>query len=306
MKTFWKYTSIIDKLNILFLIVVILFYVVSLPRSPYWWQPPLIFVLTAATVALSVFLRRKNLTAGWAKAFRLAYPLIYLFVIFESFFMILPYFNLNRYDHVLAEIDFTLFGVYPTVWIEQWNTPWLTDFFYTLYIFYFPMPLFILRYLYRQKRFRELDRSVFVYLLTYYGAYLVYFFVPAAGPRFYEPLLQLQKADLDGLWLAVPIRLIINILEPNKLDAFPSLHAAISFTTLLLMGKYNRKMFFVFLPIIAGVMVSLVYCRYHYVIDMIAGIFWSSVTFMAGHNYYDKFVAGKQLPFYFEQHDEAY
>ena len=293
-----RYFSILDRLNSMFLLIMLVIYFFSLPFTPYKLGPLLVFALSAVSVWMSVYLRKKNLTTGIAKFFRLAYPLIYLFVIFESFFMILPFINPNRYDELLTNIDFSMFGVHPTVWIEQWNRAWLTDFFYLLYVFYFPMPLFILAWLYKQKRFVDLDKSIWIYMLTYYGAYLGYFLVPAAGPRFYEPLMKLQQTGLDGLFLARPVRTVINFLEPNKLDAFPSLHAAISFTTLMLMGKYNKKMFWIFLPIITGIMISLVYCRYHYVIDMIAGIGWSVTTFVFGQLIYNKFAKGKTVPFY--------
>ncbi len=300
MKNFWKYASVLDRLNVLFLGIIFLLYLFSLHNSPYSYQPLIIFFFTAVIIYLSVKYRKENKKEGWVKYFRLFYPLIYLFVIFESFFMILPYVNLHRYDEILVNIDFQLLGVHPTVWIEQWNRPWLTDLFYALYLFYFPMPLFIIVWLYKQNRMTDFDKTIFVYMLTYYGAYIVYFLVPAAGPRFYEPLLSLQQKDLNGIILAQPIRSLINFLEPNKLDAFPSLHAAISFTTLLTMGKYNKKMFWIFLPVITGIFISLVYCRYHYVIDIIAGVSWSVVTFIFGHKYYDKFVAGK-TPLLFEK-----
>jgi len=298
MKDLLKHFSILDRLNTVFLGIIMVIWLFSISCSPYSYEPMFVFVLTAITIWLSVYLRKEQKTTGLAKFFRLAYPLIYLFVIFESFFMILPFINPNRYDELLTNIDFTMFGVHPTVWIEQWSQSWLTDLFYALYVFYFPMPLFILSWLYRQNRFVDLDKSVWIYMLTYYGAYLGYFLVPAAGPRFYEPLMTLQQTDLNGVFLAVPVRTLINFMEPNKLDAFPSLHAAISFTTLLLMGKYNKTMFKVFLPIITGIMISLVYCRYHYVIDMIAGISWSMITFVFGQQLYDKFAKDKIIPFY--------
>ncbi|RLD90265.1 MAG: hypothetical protein DRJ09_04800 [Bacteroidetes bacterium] len=298
MKSWIKYAGILDRLNMVFLGLIFLFYLFSLHHSPFSYQPLLILIPTGLVVWLSVFLKKTNRYKGLAKYFLLAYPLIYLFVIFESFYMILPYFNLHRYDEALANIDFAMFGVHPTVWIEQWNRAWLTDLFYSLYIFYFPMPLFILTWLYRKKRFIDLDKSVWVLMLTYYGAYIGYFLFPAAGPRFYEPLIQLQKTNLNGVFLAIPIRTIINFMEPNKLDAFPSLHAGISFTTLLLMGKFNKRMFWVFVPIITGIMIALVYCRYHYIIDIIAGISWSILSFYFGQKFYDKFVSGKLIPFY--------
>ncbi len=300
MKNFWKNASILDRLNIIFLWIIFVLYLFSLHNSPYTYQPLFVFFFTALTIYLSVKLREKNIKTGIIKYFRLFYPLIYLFVIFESFFMILPYVNLHRYDQLLVNIDYNLLGVHPTVWIEKWNTPWLTDLLYALYLFYFPMPLFIIVWLYKQNKYVDFDKTIFVYMLTYYGAYIVYFLVPAAGPRFYEPLLSLQQKNLDGIILAQPIRSLINFLEPNKLDAFPSLHAAISFTTILSMAKYNKKMFWIFLPVIAGIFVSLVYCRYHYFIDIVVGVSWSVITFIFGHKYYDKFVAGK-TPLLFEK-----
>jgi membrane-associated phospholipid phosphatase len=136
--------------------------------------------------------------------------------------------------------------------------------------------------------FNALDRSVFVLLFIYYGAYIAYFFVPAMGPRLYEPLMQLQTKSLDGLLFAIPIRHIISFFEPNKFDAFPSLHTAISLGTMILMAKYNRKMFYIFIPVVAGIWISLVYCRYHYVADIMAGIIWTIVAYYVANKIYDR------------------
>ncbi len=289
--------SIIDLLNICFLAVVFVIYLFSLAYSPYLFGPLFVFLLAGIVIGLAIRLRRKQKNNRFERIFLAAYPLIFLFVIFESFFMILPYVNLNRYDQALASIDLFFLGVNPTVWIGQFVNPWLTDVMYLLYFFYFPMPLFILGYLYRNKRFTDLDQSVFVYMVVYYSAYIGYFIFPASGPRFYEPIMQLQTKSLDGVFIALPIRNFINILEPNKLDAFPSLHSAISFTTLLMMAKYNKRMFWIFLPIISGIFVSLVYCRYHYVVDIVAGVVWSVAGFVIGHWFYNRYVVGKMKNF---------
>jgi membrane-associated phospholipid phosphatase len=300
MNSFWRYFSILDKLNTVFLFIIFVFYLFSLPSSPYTFEPLLVFFPAGLSIFLSVYFRKKKINTGLIKYFRLFYPLIFLFVIFESFFMILPFLNTHRYDSILAEIDRNLTGVNPTVWIERFNLPWITDLMYLLYLFYFPMPLFILVWLYKKKKMEALDQSVFIYMITYYGAYLLYFLIPAAGPRFYEPLIQLQQKDLNGIILSIPIRHLINFLEPNKLDAFPSLHAAISFTTLLTMARYNKRMFYFFLPVVTGIFISLIYCRYHYLIDVLAGVIWSAAAFMAGKKYYGKFVAGK-TPLLYDQ-----
>ncbi len=299
-----KWIGIIDLLNAVFVFVIFIFYLFSLPRNPYSAWPVIVLVFSLALIWLAVALRKHRKTnppqtflQKLGKVYLDFYPLIFMFVIFESFFMILPYFNPHDYDRELAQMDFSLFGVYPTVWIEQWVRPWLTDLLYLAYFIYYPFPLFILVYLYRKKQFTALDRSVFILLVVNYGAYITYFFVPAMGPRFYEPIMQLQTKTLNGIFLTVPIRNFIQIFEPNKFDAFPSLHIATSLTTLIIMVKYNKKMFLIFIPLIIGILVAVIYCRFHYVVDVFAGIVWTVIAFALAGKFYDRWIKGRLLPY---------
>jgi membrane-associated phospholipid phosphatase len=297
--------SIIDLLNTVFVFVVFIFYFVSLPRNPYIFLPVVVLGFSLVLIWLAVFLRKRQkintphtFLGKLSKIYLDFYPLIFMFVIFESFFMILPYFNPHDYDSELAQMDFSMFGVYPTVWIEQWVRPWLTDLMYIVYFIYYPLPLVILVYLYKKKWIYALDRSVFILLVVNYGAYITYFFVPAMGPRFYEPVMHLQTKALNGIFFAVPIRDIISVFEPNKFDAFPSLHIATSLTTLLIMAKYNKKMFAIFIPVIAGIWIAVIYCRFHYVVDMIAGIVWTVVAFYSSGWFYDRWIVWKLPPYF--------
>jgi membrane-associated phospholipid phosphatase len=299
-----KKLSIIDVLNTAFIFVVLIFYIFSLPRNVYGAWPLVVIAAALALVWAAVRLRHnasvaapKTFIARMGKVYLDFYPLLFMFVIFESFFMILPYFNPHDYDPELAQLDFRLFGVNPTVWIEQWVRPWLTDLLYLVYFTYYPFPLFILIYLYRKKKFTELDRSIFLLLVVNYGAYVIYFFVPAMGPRYYEPIMQLQTKSLHGVFLAVPIREIIHFFEPNKFDAFPSLHAATTLTTLVIMAKYNKKMFLIFIPLFLGILVAVIYCRFHYVMDVFAGIVWTIVAVVVAGFIYDRYAKNRFIPY---------
>lgn len=296
--------GIIDLLNTVFVFIIFIFYLISLPRNPYSIWPVVVVVFSLALIGLALFLRKNRKTnpprtflQKLGKVYLDFYPLIFMFVIFESFFMILPYFNPHDYDRELAQMDFSMFGVYPTVWIEQWVRPWLTDLLYLVYFIYYPFPLFILVYLYRKKQFTALDRSVFILLVVNYGAYITYFFVPAMGPRYYEPIMQLQTKVLNGIFLAVPIRNLIHVFEPNKFDAFPSLHIATSLTTMIIMAKYNKRMFLIFIPLFIGILVAVIYCRFHYVVDIFAGIVWTVVAFTLAGKFYDKKITGRLRPY---------
>jgi membrane-associated phospholipid phosphatase len=287
MRSILRKLSIVDFLILSFLGIVVLFYLVAFNHTPYRILTPAILALLSGFLVLMIHLKSKNKPGKFQQAANLIYPVILSFALFETFFTILPYFNSNRWDELMARIDFRILGVNPTVWFESWIHPLTTDLFYLLYVFYFPMPLFIIIWLYRKKMFKELEHAVFVFLFTYFGAYIIYFLVPVAGPRFF--LKDLHTIPLDGIILAEPIRKLIDFFEPNKLDAFPSLHAAIVMTTMLFCFKYHKKMFLVFIPVTVGIYISLIYCRYHYFIDMVAGLAWSVFAFLVGSVLYARF-----------------
>lgn len=271
--------SIIDFVNLAFLTMLAVFFLISFNDTPY--RVHLLVSYPVLAVFVLVMARLRN----GKRLLMVIYPVIFLFAVFETFFMLLPYFNTARYDELMISIDHALFGVHPTVWLEALISTPVTELMYLLYLFYFPMPLFILIWLYRKRRFLDMERSFFVLLLTYYGAYVVYFFVPVEGPRFH--LGELQSIPLTGLLFSEPIRRLIDFLEPNKLDCFPSLHAAITCATLLVTRRYNRNLFRWLLPAAAGIMVSLVYCRYHYFIDVVAGIVWAAACYWMANSIYN-------------------
>ena len=71
-------------------------------------------------------------------------------------------------------------------------------------------------------------------------------------------------------------------LMPNEASraAFPSLHTAVSFVVLGYAWKFCRWLFPILLVFVLGLLVSTVYLRHHYVVDLIAGammipwVFW--------------------------------
>jgi len=51
----------------------------------------------------------------------------------------------------------------------------------------------------------------------------------------------------------------------------PSGHTQIVLIALYLAYRYEKPLFYIFLPIICGLILSTVYLRYHYVVDLFAG-----------------------------------
>ena len=280
----FTFMSILDLINMSFLAVITLFYLKALPHTPYKFLFACVYALLLLSVLVMASLRRTQEPGRCKQWVMFTYPIIFLFIIFETFFMILPFSNSLRYDDLMIAIDLSLFGNHPTVWMERWTNPFLTDLMYLFYVIYFPLPLIILGWMFRKGNYRQLDQSFFIYLFCYYGAYLMYFAIPVEGPRLH--LLTFQTVNLDGYILAEPIRKTIDVLEPNTFDAFPSVHAATTLITMLLMYEHKRPLFYYFVPLAVGITISLIYCRYHYVIDVVVGFTWAATCYPLAKFFY--------------------
>jgi membrane-associated phospholipid phosphatase len=114
-RPFLKRISILDALNLSFLGIVFIFYLLAFTRTPYrarllfFYMLLLLFVLSMSWVRESV--RRER----FKKLVLFLYPVAFLFSIFETFYMLLPFFNSLRLDALIANIDRALLGVNPTV-----------------------------------------------------------------------------------------------------------------------------------------------------------------------------------------------
>jgi len=168
--------------------------------------------------------------------------------------------------------------------LEKIMNPLLTDILQLAYTTYYFIPISFGVVLWLNNKREEFDRSVFLILFCFYLSYLGYILFPALGPRF--TIDRLQTSELRGFLVAEPIQQFLNRLEGIKRDAFPSGHTGIALTVLYLAYRFKRFFFWILLPVVSGLIFSTVYCRYHYVIDVIAGFGLTLVTILLGERYY--------------------
>ncbi|MFA5074316.1 MAG: phosphatase PAP2 family protein [Nitrospirota bacterium] len=194
-----------------------------------------------------------------------------ILVIFNSLGNIIPLLWQRTFDDVLIRIDFFLFGVHPTVWLEQIISSWLTTLLQFAYICYYGIPLALGMFLLKKGKEQELNTALFGIVLCFYASYIGYLLVPALGPRF--ALEHLQTTDLDAIPVVQFIQDTLNGWEHNKMDAFPSGHTAIALVSCFYAWKLREKVLvWILIPVVILLLFSTVYLRYHYVIDVIAGI----------------------------------
>ena len=104
-----------------------------------------------------------------------------------------------------------------------------------------------------------------------------------------------MNQDLPGLFLTEPIRNFVNsgggipsgAVNPVELvhrDVFPSGHTQMSLVCVYLAYQYKISTRHAMAVVVTLLIISTVYLRYHYVIDVIAGTVFFVVTIVTGHH----------------------
>ncbi|NJD55203.1 MAG: phosphatase PAP2 family protein [Nitrospirae bacterium] len=232
--------------------------------------------------AFLILFREKNRAFHWV--YHLIFPTISILVIFDSLGHLVHAINPQDIDPLLISLDRLLFGGHPTVMMEHIMTPLLTDLLQLAYSSYYFLPVTLGAVLLIRRREDAFDRSLFLIMFCFYLSYAGYLLFPALGPRF--TMNHLQHEELRGLFLTGPVQELLNRLEGIKRDAFPSGHTGIALTVLVLSRQYEKKLFRLFLPFVTALIFSTVYLRYHYVVDVLAGVILAALTLFLGDAYY--------------------
>lgn len=256
-------------LTFFFLIGLIMLTLVFHGRIPLWRSLLLRYgILLGLLFVLKLSWDRKAM--GMAGSFFHYFsPILFVIVIYESLGDLIQHLQPDV-DPQLIQIDFSIFGVQPTLWMERWIVPWLTDLLSLAYLSYYFLPVVLVVVLYLKGRAAELDRSVFVLALGYYLSFIGYILFPAVGPRY--AITHLYSVPLEGSFITDFVRDTLNALEHNKRDCMPSGHTQIVLIVLYLAHRHQKFLFYLFLPIVCALVLSTLYLRYHYVIDLFAGV----------------------------------
>ena len=191
--------------------------------------------------------------------------------------------RLNPYDqdYLLDKIDMAMFfRVNPSLWLDRYAMfPWLVTFMQSMYTTYYLVGPLTAAVLFFRRKWQGFRTFMVAWVLASYVGFLGYVAVPALGPRYY--LVEQYQNHIDRgteISFAKELRRVIDRWETNKRDVFPSLHTALALIPLLVAFRYERKLYYLLLPFVTGILLSTVYCRYHYVVDVLAGIILAGIA----------------------------
>jgi membrane-associated phospholipid phosphatase len=206
------------------------------------------------------------------------FPVVALITIYENLREYTGIIRTNAIDATLLKLDILLFGVEPTVWIQRFAHPILSDYFAFTYSLYLILPLslgWLLYLLSRRREFHTLSTAVILCLCI---GFLLYLLFPAGPPRFFiaDQFDPPHLVGYFGYYNAIQSR--FDAINPMTYRAsFPSLHVALSSLALIYAIKFkstiplNRIIGAVYFVLVTSLWIATVYLRHHWVVDIFAG-----------------------------------
>lgn len=205
-------------------------------------------------------------------------------------------------DAPLIRLDARIFGLQPSLALME-RLPWLavSEVLYAAYFSYYLMIAGVGLALFLRNR-GQFFHYLSVVSFVFYVCYFIFIFTPVIGPRIFfkefgdhplpADLVPAQAPDFPAAVQAGPFFKVMaciyrNFEEPGA--AFPSSHVAIAITTVFFSFLYLRRIRWVHFAVMILLCTATVYCRYHYAVDVFAGILAASVLVPLGNRLYFRF-----------------
>jgi len=222
----------------------------------------------------------------------LLFPLFYsemahLGIIFHGFH--------DSFDPWLISLEESIFGFQPSLrWSRAWPWPWfheLMEFAYFSYYLIACVAMYLIlkgRGLADAKRWpalRAFIRDLGAVMLV---CYTLYTFFPAWGPKYFRT----GPIAVPG-WIFTRIMEHINSTGAILGAAFPSSHVAATMVSWWHIWKSFPKHRLWVTVLFTLLSAATVYCRYHYVVDVVGGLLLGGLILWLGHMFGEE---GRRLP----------
>lgn len=196
-------------------------------------------------------------------------------------------------DYLFASIEFDLFGCQPALLFDQMcSSIWWREAFNLGYWLYYPM-IALVSFYYFFRRPDEVEKCTFIIMASFFLYYVIYIFLPVAGPQFYFPVIG-DEAVTSGVYPELGnyfnLHPEISIAQEGKgavftelvgmaqsagerpTAAFPSSHIGVSVILMILSFKASKRLFTLLFPFFVLLCCATVYIKAHYLVDAVAGL----------------------------------
>lgn len=188
---------------------------------------------------------------------------------------LLPVVNSSSLDPQLAYIDQHVLGIEPSLWLDRFVTPRTTEWFSFFYFGYFALlAVHVLPMVFLGRRTKLVAEFCLGMIIVYATAHTIYMLVPGFGPVRYLAD-RFTHSLPHGFWY----NCVMSAVESGgaQKDIFPSLHTGGPAYLAIFSFRHRRELPFRYTwPLVAffaaNIIVATMFLRWHYLIDVIAGL----------------------------------
>jgi membrane-associated phospholipid phosphatase len=189
--------------------------------------------------------------------------------------------TLPNLDHIFVAADQWLFCCQPSLeFCKIIPYTWFNELMNFGYLTYFIMIIGTSLFFFFSNQ-KLSQKTTVIILCSFLFYYIIFIILPVKGPQFYLPY---PDNTIPDAGIFRELLKFIQETGEQPTGAFPSSHVGICLINLTLLFRYMRKGFFVLLPIAILLILSTVYIKAHYLIDVVAGfisaplIYWLSIS----------------------------
>jgi membrane-associated phospholipid phosphatase len=172
-------------------------------------------------------------------------------------------------DQNVLDLEQAVFGAQPTLWLEKWVRPWLTEWLMFTYVNYLTLYPALSALLWRRHGDLALEHYLLALGIANVACDLGFVLYPVAGPM---PFMgERYTVPLEGwgwTWLAELMRREAHYVG----GTIPSPHCAAATVMWGMAWRWHRPAFWALAPVIVSLYLSTVYGRFHYLIDVATGL----------------------------------
>ncbi len=194
----------------------------------------------------------------------------------------IPVVHPRTFEIELLAFDRLLFGTSAAEFFSRWNFLGLNEALQVAYSTYYFLPLPPLLFLMAKGRHEDLEYFILALVLGFYASFVLYVMVPARSPYVVDLLQSGLPAVARTFQFEGPLELgpvgsfirhFLDGVEANKTDCFPSGHTGLSLISLVHVARFLPRLLPLYVALVGSIMVATLHLRYHYVLDLVAGIF---------------------------------
>lgn len=284
-----------DFVTIIFIVALCIVEIIFSSLIPQWFFfVSLNISLIVAIILCSRYVHiKQNKSNSIVAFFRDWYLIPCILLIYAQTSSINHAIHQRDYDDILIAADRFIFHGDPTQWIYQFSHPLVTEILQIAYSSYYLFFVALFFELYRRENRDDFNSGAMLIVYGFYLSYIGYLLLPAVGPRFTLHNFFSTDTELPGIFLTDYLRIIVNsgggvpAGVPNPIDfvhrdAFPSGHTQLTLAAMYVAFTTKTKIRWWLFAGGSLLIISTIYMRYHYVVDVMAGIMFFLFTIWSG------------------------